>query len=240
MTNAANIVLPEPFLFKKKCLELMNSIPESRGSVCFTLDRFGAELTTYSQGFEKGFDADYAEKFYQYDPLHYVNLERGHSLDVVSMKEYLSTNDLKNHPFYEMFMKKWGFEDCVVFFFRVSSQLVAGASFVPERGAPPLNNEVLKRARSLHSFIEFSIEQSLQAPRKVEFDRFCSEYLLTPKETMILEMLLKGLTNQELANSVGCQLSTVKSHLQSIFSKLGVNSKVEVFSMMYFDSPTSC
>ena len=50
---------------------------------------------------------------------------------------------------------------------------------------------------------------------------------LRPSEKKILELLAHGLPNKEIANRLGLSASTVRWHLENIYSKLHVNSRTE-------------
>lgn len=50
---------------------------------------------------------------------------------------------------------------------------------------------------------------------------------LTPREREILEMIGKGLSNQEIADQLVIEIGTVKNHVHSILKKLNVNSRVD-------------
>ena len=50
---------------------------------------------------------------------------------------------------------------------------------------------------------------------------------LTKREQEVLRLLAQELTNQEMAHRLAIALPTVKSHISSIFSKLGVNSRMK-------------
>jgi DNA-binding NarL/FixJ family response regulator len=49
---------------------------------------------------------------------------------------------------------------------------------------------------------------------------------LTERELDVLRLLAAGLTNREIAEALYLSTNTVKSHLQSIYSKLEVHSRV--------------
>ena len=53
---------------------------------------------------------------------------------------------------------------------------------------------------------------------------------LTDRQLEIVRLLVKGLTNQDIARIAGISLEGVKSHLKSIYQKLGVASRTEAAS----------
>ncbi len=50
---------------------------------------------------------------------------------------------------------------------------------------------------------------------------------LTPREREILGLLAQGLRYKEIGVQLGISTSTVRAHLHSIYSKLGVESRTE-------------
>jgi LuxR family maltose regulon positive regulatory protein len=53
---------------------------------------------------------------------------------------------------------------------------------------------------------------------------------LSPRETDILSLIAEGLSNKEIARSLYIGPETVKSHLKSVFSKLGVERRAQAVS----------
>jgi DNA-binding NarL/FixJ family response regulator len=51
--------------------------------------------------------------------------------------------------------------------------------------------------------------------------------LLTNRQNEILILLSDGMTNKEIANSLNVTEGTIKSHVFTIFEKLGVNNRVK-------------
>jgi len=51
--------------------------------------------------------------------------------------------------------------------------------------------------------------------------------LLTQRETAVLKMAAKGMSNSEIAEELHLSVRTIESHLGSIFNKLGVGSRTE-------------
>jgi ATP/maltotriose-dependent transcriptional regulator MalT len=58
---------------------------------------------------------------------------------------------------------------------------------------------------------------------------------LTRREREILALLAEGLTGPEMAVRLTLALSSVKSHLQHLYGKLGVNSKRQAVSRVVGD-----
>jgi len=57
------------------------------------------------------------------------------------------------------------------------------------------------------------------------------KFSLTERENKILELLLKGKCNKEIAGFTHVSVETVKSHLQNIYRKLGVSSRLEAVAL---------
>ena len=43
----------------------------------------------------------------------------------------------------------------------------------------------------------------------------------------VLKLVARGMNNRDIASELGVGLRTVKSHLETVFSKMGVNSRTE-------------
>jgi len=69
---------------------------------------------------------------------------------------------------------------------------------------------------------DFAVPISIAGP-----NREC----LTKRETEILQMLAKGLTNKDIASCLFISRNTVKFHLKTIYSKLDVNNRTEASSI---------
>lgn len=55
---------------------------------------------------------------------------------------------------------------------------------------------------------------------------------ITRREKEIIELILNGLTNQEIADSLFITLQTVKDHTHNIFLKTGVRNRVELINII--------
>ncbi len=54
------------------------------------------------------------------------------------------------------------------------------------------------------------------------------EFLLTPKETAVVDFLLKGYTNKEIAEATGVKVQTAKEHIKHIMEKTKTTTRTGV------------
>ena len=52
--------------------------------------------------------------------------------------------------------------------------------------------------------------------------------ILSQRENEITNLLIKGLTNKEIAEELAISIHTVKAHLEDIFAKLKVANRVQL------------
>lgn len=69
--------------------------------------------------------------------------------------------------------------------------------------------------------------QGLMRPATETVELEPGEEELTPRETEVLGMMTEGLSNREIASTLGISEHTVKFHITSIFGKLGTSSRTE-------------
>lgn len=74
----------------------------------------------------------------------------------------------------------------------------------------------------------------LRDPSKMDAEienKIEERFSLTTREREILGMLLKGKSNKEISDLLFVSTETVKTHLQNIYRKLGVRSRMEVLAL---------
>ncbi|WP_283136490.1 response regulator transcription factor [Rhizohabitans arisaemae] len=64
-------------------------------------------------------------------------------------------------------------------------------------------------------------------------DRWSNPDRLTPREIEILQLLAHGLNNAQIATSLFIGESTVKTHINHAFAKIGVQSRSGAISYAY-------
>ncbi|MEU8009970.1 response regulator transcription factor [Micromonospora parva] len=119
----------------------------------------------------------------------------------------------------------------------VYAALRAGArGFLLKEAGPDLLSQAVHAAANGDALIAPSVTTRLlkafadadpAAPRPQPIDA------LTDREEQVLVAVARGRTNQEIAGELHITLSTVKSHVTSLMTKLGVRNRVEVAMWAY-------
>ena len=97
----------------------------------------------------------------------------------------------------------------------VSGNELVDAIHIVHKGESILHPAVARK------LIEQFRETSVKRGREQALD------LLTERETEVLKMAARGMSNKEIASGLFLSVHTVESHLGSIFNKLGVCSRIE-------------
>jgi RNA polymerase sigma factor (sigma-70 family) len=103
--------------------------------------------------------------------------------------------------------------------------LEAGASaFIHKsRAAQDVVDAIRTVAGGGSLFTPRTIAQLLNSRREVE----AQLERLTPREKEVLRMMAEGTSSREIASRLGISYTTVRTHIRSLGSKLGVHSKLE-------------
>jgi DNA-binding CsgD family transcriptional regulator len=101
---------------------------------------------------------------------------------------------------------------CVI---RAAPRLLGEIAKVP--GASSVLHEVLLRANDRGLLRSVGLAAPSSGTRR----------MLSNRESEVLELIALGLTNKQVANSLFIGASTVRTHVDSIFRKLGVHTRAE-------------
>jgi DNA-binding CsgD family transcriptional regulator len=61
---------------------------------------------------------------------------------------------------------------------------------------------------------------------------FRTRYRLSPRETEVVELVLLGCRNRDIAATLGTSPTTIKKHLTHVFDKVGVDTRTQLVARM--------
>jgi len=66
----------------------------------------------------------------------------------------------------------------------------------------------------------------------LNLERICEDKSISDREKEIVELLIQGLSNREVGESLFISLNTVKTHVRNIYRKLGVSNKLQLIYLL--------
>lgn len=87
-----------------------------------------------------------------------------------------------------------------------------------------LDNEVERRVREEVELMQVAVAKEQENP----IDAFAERYGLTERETEVVECLIRGCSNQDIAEELYISVGTVRTHMRNIMEKLEVNARGQV------------
>jgi len=111
----------------------------------------------------------------------------------------------------------------------VREALAAGAlSYLLKNVSAEDLAEAIRSASSGRSTLAAEAVQALIQPESVAS---ACEVNLTPREREVLALMVKGLTNPEIAERLVVSRSTAKAHVSNVLSKLGASNRAEAVAL---------
>lgn len=73
---------------------------------------------------------------------------------------------------------------------------------------------------------------TLQRDYEASLDSFARKYEISKREKDVIQLISKGLSNQEISDALYISLQTVKDHTHRIFTKTGVKNRVQLTNLI--------
>jgi DNA-binding CsgD family transcriptional regulator len=115
-------------------------------------------------------------------------------------------------------------------FFRRKGVIIAGVSLIRTREEGAFTHGELRIIEAASTFIERLIEHQLFLPGG-QGDPAAK---FTKREQDVIALVRAGFSNHRIAETLGLRLPTVKSHLQNIFAKMGIESRTALISRIVY------
>ena len=217
-----------PSLFQAKSLELINNLIKISSSVFFLVQPDMKHQAAYISNAPSEIEKAYTSTYFTLDPIHPRNFKDTNDR-VVTLSSQISTERLMKHRYYLEFMQKYQHRYVLDMFFRNSrNEIIAVISLLRNKSQSDFTKEEIGLLHSIHTFMEYSLNTVYLPKRDQERTSLQTRYNLTDRELDVLEMLISGANNKEIAKRIDMGLATLKTHLNHIFKKTAVQTRTEL------------
>ncbi|MBN3560916.1 helix-turn-helix transcriptional regulator [Aliamphritea spongicola] len=218
-----------PHQFQHQSLSLISSLLPVSNAVFFLVEpgmqHRGAVIFNGAQDMEK----QYTQKYSTMDPLS-PDRFRDKDTRVATLDSQIAPHLLKQSRYYQEFMLPNEHRYVADMFFRLEGTIVAILSILRAESLGNFTASELELLNSVQPFMEYSLNTVYLPRRQQERQGFHQQYQLTERELDVLELLMSGANNKQIATELNLGLATVKTHLHHIFQKTGVQSRAELVS----------
>ena len=148
--------------------------------------------------------------------------------------DFIEDEQKLKHPFYREWLKPSGVRHCGGLFVKVPNQVDVIISFGRDEDNGPLQDRDCFILDLFIGHLE-NIIATIMQPKEGNFADYEELDLynsLSVREKEILPYVLKGYSNQELADEFYISISTAKKHVYSILRKFNLNSRGDLIKYM--------
>lgn len=175
--------------------------------------------------------SEYTETYWALDPMHPSRFEDQATV-VVSNSMLMPDAAWRDSAIFKGFYQPNGyFHNCDIFF-KQQGRIVAVLSLVRRDEAKPFTPAEVSCLNQVQPFIEYSLGAIYVSRRVISRTGLAAEFHLTARELDVVEIAVTGISNKALCRHLGISLPTLRSHVQSIYAKVGVRSSSELIARL--------
>lgn len=167
----------------------------------------------------------YIDTYQRFDPLRPSRCQ-ALGLDLVTLDQARAAQSRSASETYNRFLNRFGVCDVVELLISDLKRPVLGISLLRVAGQPPFDDRDLDCLAGMRDLVRLALP-SLHSPRNDALKR------LTSREGQLADLLRQGASNKVLAQTLGVGLPTIKTHLNNLYRKLGVNNRTELVALLY-------
>ena len=224
----------DPKQFQSHCLELISRLVPLSSSAFFLVNPDMQHASSVLYNLNPDAEREYRTAYGAMDPL---NPERFADSDetVVTLDSRIAPHFLRQTLYYQNFMVPYNHRYVADMFFRRNGRIIAGLSVMRKESMGNFQAEELALLHKVQPFIEFSLNAIYLPRREQERESIGQKYDLTERELEVLECVLRGSGNKEIAVHLSLGLATIKTHLHHIFRKADVRTRSELVAKVMLD-----
>ncbi|WP_434277988.1 response regulator transcription factor [Acinetobacter sp. CE-15] len=167
----------------------------------------------------------YLKEIQEHDPLFIGK-------NILNEKNMLVLSQQSISEQYYAFMQSHHVGDNVELYFKLNNIPIRGISLIRHKEKGRFTKEELDLLQSYHNFTNHYLKQELT--KDTPQNRFPLDlHHMTKKEQEIIKLICAGKNNEQIAQMLFISMSTVKTHIQHIFQKIGVNSKHQLVTKLF-------
>ena len=224
-----------PNRFQRESLNLVNKLLPLDSAAFYLVGPDMRHRGVVLHNIEAQAERNYAENFRDLDPLNPA-LFPSEEDTVVCIDEQLSEHALLASEYYRGFMQPLGHRHVSDMFFRREGEIIAVLSMLRDEAMGPFTDAELSLLRNLQPFLQYTLN-SVYLPKRVQQRQGARDrFGLTEREVDVVELIVAGANNKEIARELGLSLATVKTHLQHVFQKTGVSSRTALSARIVGDA----
>ncbi|WP_333993132.1 response regulator transcription factor [Burkholderia orbicola] len=208
--------------FALQTVNFARSMLNCSAAVFTWLDSHDQLLPHTQMGWPEETIKDYYTVFASADPLNVYRLIKQRAT-VVTLKGAKRDDQ---HSSWSDYQRKYGLVDEVGFLFWAGDTPLACLSVIKKQGDSPFSTP--EPFGQMYDYMQHSFSM-LASVKKVQADHALrNEYFLTEREIAVASLMTAGLSNKDIAETLGIELATVKSHVIRILGKLGIESRTQL------------
>ncbi|WP_315983471.1 LuxR C-terminal-related transcriptional regulator [Aliamphritea spongicola] len=163
-------------------------------------------------------EKQYTQKYSTMDPLS-PDRFRDKDTRVATLDSQIAPHLLKQSRYYQEFMLPNEHRYVADMFFRLEGTIVAILSILRAESLGNFTASELELLNSVQPFMEYSLNTVYLPRRQQERQGFHQQYQLTERELDVLELLMSGANNKQIATELNLGLATVKPTCTTFFRK---------------------
>lgn len=173
----------------------------------------------------------YKRQFWECDPMH-PSLFEGKGTVVVTNSMLMTDYAWQKTQIYKELFKPHNYFHNADVFFRQNGVIIAVLTLLRKDPAKMFTDHEVELLKKVQPFIEYCLKKVYLPKRIHNRESLSKEFSFTARELDVVELALTGASNKVLVRQLKISLPTLRTHMQNIYSKVGVHSSSELISTL--------